>query len=262
MASFSLAAILGVPVGLELSRWFSWRAPFFAVAALGLLLTVGAFLALPPLRRHLDGARSPSRARPRLLDPLTRLSLGNNALLMLGVFAIVPNISAFLQHNLGYPRERLGLLYLAGGAASFVASHLIGKLVDRLGATRIIVAGTLIFATAIWFGFVDPVSSAHVIYVFVLLMMSASVRGVPLHTLASRVPRPELRARFMSAQSTVQHVASAIGAAGATLLLGADAAGRLLGMQYVALAAIAISLLVPWLSFHVERGVLARERAG
>jgi len=260
MASFSLASILGVPVGLELARWFGWRAPFFAVATLGAVVTALAMCLLPAMRGHLERAgREP--AEQRLFDPLAKLSLCSTALVMLSVFAVVPNISAFLQHNLGYPREHLGLLYLAGGAVSFVASHAMGKLVDRFGATRPIAFGTLLFATAMWFGFVDSVGYEHVIYVFILLMMSASVRGVPLHTLASRVPRPALRARFMSAQSVVQHVASAVGASGAAFWLDAEPDGRLIGMQNVALAAIAFALLVPWLAQRLERGVIARERS-
>lgn len=259
MASFSLASILGVPVGLELAEWFGWRAPFFGVAALGVLVVGLALFLLPSMRAHLSRT-SDNAAERRLLDPLAKLSLCNTALVMLSVFAVVPNISAFLQHNLGYPREHLGVLYLAGGAASFVASHAMGKLVDRFGATRPIAAGTLIFAVAIWLGFVDSVRYDHVIYVFILLMMSASVRGVPLHTLASRVPRAELRARFMSAQSMVQHVASALGASGAAFLLDAEPDGRLIGMQRVALAAIAFASLVPWFAFRLERGVVARER--
>src|SRR5262249_42751875 len=36
LLAFSLAAIFGVPAGLELARWAGWRAPFFAIASLGL----------------------------------------------------------------------------------------------------------------------------------------------------------------------------------------------------------------------------------
>jgi predicted MFS family arabinose efflux permease len=38
MAAFSAASILGVPAGLEAARLFGWRAPFFSVAALGLVV--------------------------------------------------------------------------------------------------------------------------------------------------------------------------------------------------------------------------------
>ena len=46
------------------------------------------------------------------------IALFNTALVTLGVFAVVPNISAYIQHNLAFPRGDIGGLYLAGGLAS------------------------------------------------------------------------------------------------------------------------------------------------
>ena len=85
------------------------------------------------------------------------------------------------------------------------------------------------------------------------------MRGVPLNTLASRVPPPAQRARFMSAQNAVQHIASAAGALAASALLSADSSGKLYGMTQVTLAALAVSLFVPLLAGVVERGVRERE---
>jgi predicted MFS family arabinose efflux permease len=260
MTAFSLASIIGVPIGLKAAEWFGWRAPFFGVGALGLGLTALIFWLLPSLRGHIQerAAGAPAVGMLRL-DALSRLTLANTALVMLGVFAVVPNISTFLQLNLGYPRDRLDVLYFIGGLASFFANRAVGALVDRFGATRLIVVGTAIFAVALYFGFVDPVSTNHVIYVFPLLMLSATVRGVPIQTLASRVPPPAERARFMSALNAVQHLSSAAGATGASLMLTAEPGGRLLGMATVSIVAIGLSFLVPVVSLFIERGVLARE---
>jgi predicted MFS family arabinose efflux permease len=259
MASFSLASILGVPVGLELAQRLGWRAPFFAVAALALLLTGLVARVLRPMRGHLVQP-GPSRRLP-LRGALPLLSLACTALVMLSIFSVVPNISAFVQHNVGYPRERLGVLYLVGGGISFLASRLIGFLVDRFGATRMLVIGTCLFALAMIFTFIRPVGAEHVIYVFPLMMTSATVRGVPLQTLASRVPKPEARARFMSAQSTVQHLASSVGAGSGALFLDSTPDGRLVGMTTVALIAIAIALWVPPATGLLERGLRRRDLA-
>jgi predicted MFS family arabinose efflux permease len=262
MTAFSLASILGVPAGLRMAEWLGWRAPFFGVALLGLVLTAAALSLMPSLRGHLDGVRASTRAAAARMpfDQLTRTTLLNTALVMLGVFAIVPNISTFLQRNLGYPRADLDTLYLVGGAASFIANRGVGSLVDRFGATRMVAGGTLVFGCALYFGFLRPVTVDHVIWVFPLLMLSATMRGVPLNTLASRVPPPSQRARFMSAQNAVQHIASSGGALGASALLEADPSGKLYGMERVTAAAILISLFVPLLAAVVERGVRERER--
>jgi predicted MFS family arabinose efflux permease len=178
---------------------------------------------------------------------------------MVGVFLVVPNLSAFLQNNLGLPRERLGFLYLVGGLASLVANRLVGSLVDRFGAAPSVLGGTVAFGLALYFTFIDSVTVGNLAWVFCLLMVSATLRAVPMQSLATRVPRAAQRARFMSAQNAVQHLSSAAGAFGASLGLSADSAGRLSGMNHVALVAIGISLFVPLLAGVIERGVKARE---
>lgn len=258
MGAFSIASVLGVPAGLELARRLGWRAPFFAVAALGLVLALTAVWFMPPLRRHLNAPRA-TGPRPALFDSLTGLSLLNTALIMAGVFAVVPNISAFVQHNLGYPRERIGLLYLVGGVASFVAMRLVGFMVDRAGSTAMIVLGTLLHVVALVTAFISPSASLPVLAIFTVYMLSGSVRMVPMQALASRVPRLEQRARFMSAQSAVQHAASALGAVLASWVLTAQPDGHLLGMDRVAWGALAVAALVPVGAFVLERRVLARE---
>lgn len=260
MGAFSVASVLGVPAGLELARLFSWRAPFFAVAGLGLLLAMTAIFFLPPMREHL---KAPRRQGPpvKLLDSVTALSLVNTALIMSGVFAVVPNLSTFVQHNLGYPRDNIGLLYLVGGVASFVAMRLVGVLVDRFGATPMIVLGTIFHVVALVAAFIQPTPWLPVLLIFTIYMLSGSVRMVPMQALASRVPRPEQRARYMSAQSAVQHAASALGATLASLVLVATPDGSLQGMSQVAWGALFVACLVPIGASILERRVKARELA-
>jgi predicted MFS family arabinose efflux permease len=259
LAAVSLASILGVPGGVVAARYFGWRAAFVGVAALGVLLMFVAVRVMPPMRDHLGTGSKAPPAGNLPFDRLTRTTLAVTACTMLGVFAVVPNISAFLQHNLGMPREHLGPLYFAGGIASLIANRLVGSLVDRYGATRMVAVGTLSFSASLYFGFLDPVSIGHLVWVFCLMMVSATMRGVPINTLATRVPPAAQRARFMSAQNAVQHLSSAAGAFAASTLLTADDSGRLHGMTEVTVGATAISLVVPVLSGIVERGVKKRE---
>jgi Na+/melibiose symporter-like transporter len=100
-----------------------------------------------------------------------------------------------------------------------------------------------------------------VLLIFTIYMLSGSVRMVPMQALASRVPRLEQRARFMSAQSAVQHGASALGAMLASLLLTARPDGHLVGMDHVAWGSLVVALLVPIGAFVLERRVRAREAA-
>jgi predicted MFS family arabinose efflux permease len=258
MGAFSVASVLGVPAGLELAVRLGWRAPFFAVAGLGLVITVAAVWLMPSMRGHLAGPR-PSGPKVKLFDSITGIALANTALVTLGVFAVVPNISAFIQHNLGFPRGDIGGLYLVGGMASFVVMRLAGALVDRFSASAVVALGTVLHAFALLTAFVYHFAWLPVVVIFTVFMLSASVRMVPLQTLNSRVPQPAQRARFMSAQSAVQHAASAVGAMLASFVLIASPDGRLLRMDAVAWGALIVACLVPVGAFLLERRINARD---
>jgi predicted MFS family arabinose efflux permease len=259
LAAFSVASVLGVPAGLELGQRFGFRVPFFAVGALGLFVMIGASRMLPELRGHL----SRSVAAPGTTWTRTALvSLSTTAVIMLGAFSVVPSITTFLQFNIGYPREHLGMLYLVGGALTFIAVRLVGTLVDRVGAFALVSLGTALHAFALLFGFVWPSTGLPVLLVFATFMISGSVRMVPLQTLSSRIPRPNERARFMSAQSAVQHIASAAGAFISSAFLHAEPSGRLVGMEVVASFALALALVAPALCAYVERSLRERDATG
>ncbi len=256
MAAFSLASILGVPAGLELAGRFGFRAPFFTLAIVGMVITVLSTRLLPSMTDHL---KHPSRKGllPEF-DKLTLLALSNTTLVMMGVFAVVPNLSAYVQHNMGYPRELLGMLYLVGGAASFIALQIAGRLVDKFGAFPLVVAGTIFHLLALDFLFLDPWEVAPIFLIFTLYMVSGSVRMVPMQTLATQVPRADQRARFMSAQSAVQHLSSSFGAFLGSIILIAQPDGTLLGMKPIAWAAAIVAALVPLSVFFLEKGLRAR----
>jgi predicted MFS family arabinose efflux permease len=266
MGAFSVASVLGVPAGLELARLGGWRAPFFTVAALGAVITAAAVALLPPQRAHLTtssrgapdrrGARSSFRAV--LSRPVAQLSLTGTAVSVIANFALIPNLSAYFQFNRGYPRDRLGLLYMIGGAISFGTTRLAGWLTDRHGAPAVTACGSLAFITVLLVGFIYPVSSLPVLAIFVGFMVTQSFRFVPMQALTSRVPEPRERASFMSAQSAVQHLASAAGAMIGAQLLTEQAGGALDGIDVLAWFGVATSALLPAILLAVDRRVRAR----
>ena len=89
-------------------------------------------------------------------------------------------------------------------------------------------------------------------------MISTAFRNVAYNTLASRVPQQRWRARFMSFQSVVQHVAAATGASASTWILVEGKDHRLLHMDQLATICITLTLCVSPLLFAVERRVTAR----
>ena len=255
MGAFAAASVLGVPLGLELARLGSWRLPFVAVAVLALGAAVGIWRLLPtiaPGQRQAKGAGAPPLALDFLRQPGVVLALSATAIAFFGNFALIPNLSTFLQHNLGYPRESLGTLYLVGGAVSFAAMRLGGAWVDRGGPNPITIGASVLLFCLFGFGFVPQHSFLPVIVIFVGFMLASSLRGVALNTLSSKVPSPETRARYMSADSAVKHLAAAAGAALSAAILVENADHSLGGMAKVAGLAMATTFIFPILIWRLS----------
>jgi predicted MFS family arabinose efflux permease len=293
MTAFSVASVLGVPFGLTLADLGGWRAPFFGVAALGAIVLAYTFVRLPSLRGHLRATTSSPVSSfgglgAVLSDRLAWVALGTTSFVMVGSFALIPTIAPYLDANLDFPKPMLKLLYFAGGLVTIFTIRRAGRLVDRLGAFRVSAVGTLVLCVVIALGFVVyerqhtealvraaagglfdvtirlgeaalPLAAlAPMVLLFVGFMFSMSVRNVAQSATMTKVPRPELRAAFMSVQSAVQHFASATGALLSSVLLHDGPGGRLVGMPRVAGVSIFFAACVPWLLRHVERGVALR----
>ncbi|WP_298377922.1 MFS transporter [Azospirillum sp.] len=256
MSSFSLAAIAGVPVGLELARLGGWRLPFFAVAAAGLVVAAIALAILPPQRGHLTSETGPG-AWVRFTALLTRrktwLAYAAVALIQIQQFMIIPNIASYVQGNLGFPREHLGLFYLIGGSLSFLTTRWAGRLVDRVGASPVTLAGTVGLTAVIYVAFVNYPAWMPVLAVFPLFMMFIGIRMVANGTALSRVPDPAERAGFMALVSAVQHMSSAFGAFLSAHILENAADGALVHVPLMATVSIGIGLAVPLLTLWLER---------
>jgi len=260
MSAFSVASVLGVPAGLWLARHGTWRTPFFAVSTLGLLVAGGALWLMPSMRGHIARAREAAAAPDAdawalFRRPAALATLGATGVTMMSTFSVVPNIAAFLQFNLGLPRDQLDVMYMAGGATSFVVLRLAGRAVDRLGEARVAAAGTALSLFVLAFGFAYPAPWFPVPALFMGFMTANSLRSVAMFNVSSRVPAPHERARFMSAQSAVQHLASATGAMISTRILTPMPGGGMAGMPALALFSGTLAVLLPFLVLLAARMV-------
>ncbi|MBI1205910.1 MAG: MFS transporter [Azospirillum sp.] len=255
MGSFSLSAVLGIPIGLELARLGGWSLPFFAVAGLGLAVALAVVLILPPQRRHLGDQTGTWLALFALLLGRRRNWLAYLMILlnMIQIFMIVPNISAFVQFNLGFPRPQLGLLYLIGGTISFFTMRAAGRLVDRFGAAPVSLGATIGLSGAIWGCYVSPVLVLPVMALVPVFMVCNSARLVANTATISKVPGLQERAGFMALATALQNAAASAGAFLSAVILDTAPDGRLIAMPENAMAAIAVGVAVPVLMALLER---------
>ena len=139
--------------------------------------------------------------------------------------------------------------------------RIAGPAVDRIGSTIVAAAGVLLFIPTVWLGFGHFWSVLPIPLIFCSFWFAMAVRNVSFSTLASRVPRPQERARFMSITSACQHMAGAIAAFLSSLLLSEGPGGVLIGMEHVAMVSIGLALTVLPLMFLVEHKVKSRDVA-
>lgn len=263
MAGFSVASIVGVPLALEIAHVGGWRAPFYAVAGLGLVIAVGVVLLLPPLRIHLmRGTRPPGFGMlKQLAKPLPLLAYAGTAAMMFSAFTLIPHIPSYLVFNLGYTGEAwltdaaraigleykpsvLGPLYLFGGMLSLAVMQMVGRATDRWGSSRVSWMGAALLGIVIYMWFVDYNPAIPVIVLFVAFMGTSSLRGVPARTLDTKIPGPADRASFMSMQSAVQHIALALAAGLSSLVLSEAPDMSLVGMPTLAWISLVFVVLL------------------
>jgi predicted MFS family arabinose efflux permease len=264
MGAFSVASVVGVPLALELGELGGWRLPFFSVAAMGLLVVLGAVFFLPPVRGHLEEGRRrdhPVGIAELLQNRDVQVSYLMSALVMMGGFILIPNISAYVQQNLEYPRAFIGRIYFFGGIISFITLRLAGPRVDTFGAFRVGAVGAVLGVVFTYIGFINFPYWLPVPVLFMGFMMANGLRNVAYNTLTSRVPSNAVRARFMSLQSAVGHMASALGAFLSSKILVDLPDGKLGGMEHVAMLSILMTLMVPPMMLLVERRIRARDQA-
>ncbi len=265
-AAFPVASVFGIPAGLALSRLGGWHMPFFAIGALGVLITAVAATSLPPLRAHLErGGHDGARAKRNpaiyfLRQPEMRSILLAVGTMTFSIFLLVPNLAVYLAGNLRVPRSDLEWMYLIGGITAFAMMMIAGRVVDRLGSAPMSAAGTLMLMSAVGVGFVATPPLVPVAVFFAMFMASGSMRQVPLQALASRLPAPDERAQFMSLMSATSHTMSSLGAFVAsrvllshTVIIDNAPVQLLQRMNWLATATICIALPVPFLIWRAER---------
>ncbi len=244
VAAFSASAVVGVPLGLELARLFSWPVAFVAVGAGALVVAFCIYRYMPEL-----GAAS---TRPALSfrqvagSRRHQLGLGVMFVAVFSIFLVIPQLSGYWQFNRGFPREYLSLLYMGGGVTAFLLSSVSGKLVDSKGAMfpLVIFASGLIVITFVSFTLALAIP---VVVIFVLYMGFAAARSVPSQMLSSMVPAPHQRAGYMALQSATQSLGAGIGSVLSSMMVYELPDHSLVNIPLVSAVSICCLLLLIWL---------------
>ncbi|MEB2783813.1 MFS transporter [Algoriphagus persicinus] len=143
MGAFSVASVLGVPLGLFLASLSDWHTPFFMLTGLSVLSLRMIIKFIPTITAHLKN----DIKRPSPLVVIRRVTSDSNqmraitlsVMMMFGQFMIIPFLSPYTVANIGFTELQLTYIYMAGGAFIIFTSPWVGKLSDRFGKHKIFI---------------------------------------------------------------------------------------------------------------------------
>ncbi len=250
MTAFSLASILGLPIGLMFAGWFGWHAPFLLIVGLGLLILLTANRTLPRLLPHGHGTAHDAWEQMRAI--LTRSNHHRAFALIVFLTAsgslIYPYLTPSMVANVGLPESQMWLIYLFGGAATFVTARYFGHLADRHGKLRTFTWLALLSAIPTLGVTNLPISPVWVVLaVTTTYMVFTSGRFVPSMAMITASVEARYRGGFMSVNSAMQQIAAGLATAGAALLVSSDPAGHIIGyprLGWLSLGFLGVAILL------------------
>ena len=258
MASFGVASIVGVPMGLFIADRVSWHTPFLALGLLGVIITLLMFLYIPSMTSHKQNVpNSPAKVVKQIFGTRnTRLGLTFTSMLMLGHFTIIPLFATFMVGNIGFTKLELAFLYLAGGACTLVFSPVVGKMADKHGRLKIFtIFGSLVIIPILVITNLTPVPLYIGILITAIFFIFSNGRMVPSTTMETAIVSPEMRGSYMSIRSSIQQLSSGVATFIAGMIIheqikaGNPEVKILVNYPYVGLIAVFFSLI----SLYVAR---------
>lgn len=256
MSSFSIASVLGIPLGLWVANKFDWHAAFYLICLVSIVFWIGSFIYLPSVK--ID--------RPKLgfVDNLKKFSviLKNRdylqsftltSFLGFSIFMVIPFIAPYLVKNVGVPESDLPLVYLFGGAFTVISARTIGRLCDTLGSFRMfrMLALTSIIPLLILTN-LPAVPLWVALAVTTVFTMIGSGRFIPAMTLLSAVPKSGDRGTFMSLENAMRQFSSGAASQLAGLIIGTTASGLLTHFNYVGMVGVLTTLIAIFIAFKIK----------
>ncbi|MBB6328556.1 putative MFS family arabinose efflux permease [Algoriphagus iocasae] len=248
MAAFSLASVLGVPMGLFLASLSDWHTPFYILTGLSIISLGMIVKFIPNITEHLGK----EIIRPSPIEVVKRVTGNSNqmraialsVMMMFGQFMIIPFLSPYNVANVGFTEMQLTYIYMAGGAFTIFTSPWVGRLSDKYGKLKVF---TIFMAlNVIPIGIITHLGITPVLLVLVITTMffvTSNGRYVPAAAIITGTARPENRGSFLSFNSAIQQMSAGLASLIAGIIIGETATGQLTNFNLVGYLAIFFSLL-------------------
>lgn len=243
MASFSVASVVGVPLGLYIATISSWHLPFFSLGLIGLLTLVPIYFFIPRINGHLLS----KELKPSPIQIIKNVFLNKNQLygltfgiiIMFSHFTIVPFISPYMVSNVGFAEKELAYIYLIGGGLTIFTAPLIGRLADRFGRFNVFTITVILASIPVYIiTNMGHIPRWQVLVVTSMFFVFGSGRMIPSTAMVTSAVKPKNRGSFMSFNASCRQLTNGTAAYLAGLIIVKGDTGLLENYDYVGYAAI------------------------
>lgn len=262
MTAFSVASVVGLPLGLLIADTYGWETCFFVISAIVFIISLVIWISFPNLissEKGIGGFKAIKRYYEFIFVKGYWLSFLFIFAVSMSMFMIIPFLAPYAVKNMGIAVEEIKYMYLAGGLCTILTARFIGILTDRWGALKsYVLVAVVSIAPILLYTNAGPMSLTPYLIIGSFFMIMVSGRMIPCMTLISAVPSSEERGGYMGVVNSLR----AFGSASATfiggLIISETDGGELVGFSNAGLLAIAVTLLSCALGYLLakKRGAL------
>lgn len=241
---WSVASVLGMPLGALVGGMLGWRSAFALVGLLALASAAWVWRAMP------DGVRPPALTladwRETLRSRALMLCIAVTVLFSAGQFVLFSYFAPYYKQAIAITPAQLSLLFVWFGAFGFIGNMLMSRHIERIGAHRAVMIATASMAVSmlVWPLGTNLVLAALVTIPWALGCFSSnSAQQARLVGIA-----PALAAGSIALNSSAMYAGQAIGAASGGALIARD---RMDLLHWAGLALILLAMAASaWAASH------------
>lgn len=206
---WSVASVLGMPLGAYVGGTLGWRSAFAVVAMLSVVSAAWVWRAMP------DGVKPPALSRAAWSETFRSPALMTCVLVTVlyaaGQFVQFSYFAPYFKQELGLSAGALSLYFMWFGAFGLAGNMLMARYIDRLGAARAVMIGIVLMAASL---LLFPLGTTFWLAAFISVpwalgcFSSNSAQQARLVGMA-----PQLAAASVALNSSAMYAGQAIGAA-------------------------------------------------
>lgn len=248
MSSFSIASVLGVPLGLTLADYFGWKSAFLFIVAFSIIILILTIIIIPnmsdyvkktPIIKTFQQFGKVLSFKDHLIGYALIFSIS------LSAFSLIPFISPFAVKNLGVLESQLKYIYLVGGFFTVITARIFGILTDKYGALKVFFILAIISMLPI---LAYTHATKMPFFLFLTLttafMTIVSGRFIPCMTMVTAIPSNEYRGGFMALQNSIRSLGSATATlVGGAIIYESEITGKIMNYEKVGFFACLLTIV-------------------